>query len=58
MSTKQICIRVPSELADRIDRLVLVMQQDVPGVTMARADVARACILRGIDLMEKERGIE
>jgi len=58
MPTKQICIRIPSELVDRIDRLVLAMQQDVPGVTMARADVVRACVLRGIDPLERERGIE
>lgn len=45
----QIGIRLDAETLERIDRL----REHPSGVEIGRADIARACILAGLDVIEK-----
>jgi hypothetical protein len=50
----QIGVRLPAEVVQRLDSLRV--QLSIPGVDLGRADVARAAILAGLDVLEKKHG--
>jgi Arc/MetJ-type ribon-helix-helix transcriptional regulator len=51
--TIQTSMRMPKELADRIDKLVKTGSQD--GFRLTQSDVIRMALFRGVDQMETER---
>lgn len=51
-NTVQVTVMIPEDAADRAEALGARMAP--PGVTLTRAEVLRACILRGLDALEDE----
>lgn len=51
-------VRIPIELRDRLDELVVVLQRDAPGVKLSRSDAVRIAIERMIAAQptRRERG--
>lgn len=48
-------IRADQRILDRLDRLAAALCE--PGVNVKRSGAARAALLRGLEVLEEERGI-
>ena len=47
-NTKQVALRLPVDLLDRLDRCALKFRQDIPGSNITRTDVVRILLERGL----------
>ncbi|WP_438020710.1 hypothetical protein WMF18_17250 [Sorangium sp. So ce315] len=51
-------VRVEPELADRIDRIAAEMASRAAGVDVTRGEAARVAAERGVEVLERELGLE
>lgn len=51
---ENLTITLPEEHVKRLERLTVVLSSRPPRTTVLRAEVMRACILRGIEEIEAE----
>ncbi|WP_437279266.1 hypothetical protein WME90_01540 [Sorangium sp. So ce375] len=51
-------VRVEPELADRIDRIAAEMASRAAGVDVKRGEAARVATERGVEVLERELGLE
>ena len=53
--TIQTAVRLPTELIDRIDKLLLKLRKKQRGTRVTRSDVMRVLLSRALDDAERER---
>ena len=54
---KQVPLRLSAELLDRIERHVLRMRREHPGVTVSRSDALRSLIAAALEAVETREAI-
>jgi predicted DNA-binding protein len=57
MATIQVAIRIPEELAARVDALAAALSQRAAGTPITRSDAARLAMERGAAALEVELAI-
>jgi hypothetical protein len=52
----QVALRLPQSCLERAD--VLLHRVGLPGIHIERADIVRAALIRGLEILETEHGVK